>query len=171
MTAQSSNVGKLKTLSVAPDTLVSTKHAFQIIRKKPIDSRNRTSLSDNTTPAADSAPTLNGEVLKLLGMFESWLWFLLLQSIKLLSPTKKKTSEDMEEDVDFKTNKQIYCQLLRATVNKNKSFGKNRPSHPLAGPACSGQRRSEAHTMAASISAVSASCPWGSVCPLTAPFN
>lgn len=41
---------------------------------------------------ADAAPGLNREeVLKLLSIFESRLAFLLLQSIKLLSPAKKKT--------------------------------------------------------------------------------
>lgn len=48
--------------------------------------------SDESTPAADSSPSLNREeVIKLLSIFESRLSFLLLQSIKLLSSTKKKT--------------------------------------------------------------------------------
>jgi hypothetical protein len=45
-----------------------------------------------TTPVADSSPSLNREeVTKLLSIFESRLSVLLLQSIKLLSSTKKKT--------------------------------------------------------------------------------
>uniref|UniRef100_A0A8C2SHZ0 Erythroid differentiation regulatory factor 1 n=1 Tax=Capra hircus TaxID=9925 RepID=A0A8C2SHZ0_CAPHI len=73
--------------------------------------------------SADSSPSLNREeVTKLLSIFESRLSFLLLQSIKLLSSAKKKTSSILDEDVLLKTNKQVYSQLLRATANKNASL-------------------------------------------------
>ncbi|KAM5240662.1 erythroid differentiation-related factor 1 isoform 2-T2 [Hipposideros larvatus] len=119
MTSQNSNVGKLKTLSGALDIMVRTKHAFQLIRKELVEESAQPQ-SDETTPAADSCPSLNREeVVKLLSIFESRLSFLLLQSIKLLSSTKKKTSNNNEEDVALTTNKRIYSQLLRATANKN----------------------------------------------------
>ncbi|KAF3828010.1 hypothetical protein GH733_001245 [Mirounga leonina] len=119
MTSQNSNVGKLKTLSGALDIMVRTKHAFQLIRKELVEEFDQPK-SDESTPAADSSPSLNREeVIKLLSIFESRLSFLLLQSIKLLSSTKKKTSSNTEEDVVLKTNKQIYSQLLRAIANKN----------------------------------------------------
>ncbi|XP_068404847.1 erythroid differentiation-related factor 1 isoform X4 [Eschrichtius robustus] len=122
MTSQNSNIGKLKTLSGALDTMVRTKHAFQLIRKELVEEFDQPK-SEETPPAADSSPSLNREeVIKLLGIFESRLSFLLLQSIKLLSSTKKKTSSNLEEDVVLKTNKQIYSQLLRATANKNASL-------------------------------------------------
>ncbi|XP_045882905.1 erythroid differentiation-related factor 1 isoform X4 [Meles meles] len=118
MTSQNSNVGKLKTLSGALDIMVRTKHAFQLIRKELVEEFDQPK-SDESTPAADSSPSLNREeVIKLLSIFESRLSFLLLQSIKLLSSTKKKTSSNTEDDVVLKTNKQIYSQLLRATANK-----------------------------------------------------
>lgn len=48
--------------------------------------------SAEAPPAADPSPSLNQEeVMKLLSIFESRLSFLLLQSVKLLSSTKKKT--------------------------------------------------------------------------------
>ncbi|XP_012579285.1 PREDICTED: erythroid differentiation-related factor 1 isoform X3 [Condylura cristata] len=119
MTSQNSNVGKLKTLSGALDIMVRTKQAFQLLRKELVeefDQRN----SDETSPAAESSPSLNREeVIKLLSIFESRLSFLLLQSIKLLSAAKKKTSSNIDEDVVLRTNKQIYSQLLRATANRN----------------------------------------------------
>ncbi|XP_059254770.1 erythroid differentiation-related factor 1 isoform X3 [Mustela nigripes] len=119
MTSQNSNVGKLKTLSGALDIMVRTKHAFQLIRKELVEEFDQPK-SDESTPAADSSPSLNREeVVKLLSIFESRLSFLLLQSIKLLSSTKKKTSSNTEDDAVLKTNKQIYSQLLRATANKN----------------------------------------------------
>nr|XP_019597768.1 PREDICTED: erythroid differentiation-related factor 1 isoform X2 [Rhinolophus sinicus] len=119
MTSQNSNVGKLKTLSGALDIMVRTKHAFQLIRKELVEELAQPK-SEETTPVADSSPSLNREeVIKLLSIFESRLSFLLLQSIKLLSSTKKKTSSNIEEDVALTTNKQIYSQLLRATANRN----------------------------------------------------
>uniref|UniRef100_A0A8C9MDH4 Erythroid differentiation regulatory factor 1 n=1 Tax=Panthera tigris altaica TaxID=74533 RepID=A0A8C9MDH4_PANTA len=121
MTSQNSNVGKLKTLSGALDIMVRTKHAFQLIRKELVEEFDQPK-SDESAPAADPSPGLSREeVIKLLSIFESRLSFLLLQSIKLLSSTKKKTS-NTEEDVVLKTNKQIYSQLLRATANRNSTL-------------------------------------------------
>lgn len=57
--------------------------------------------------------------MKLLSIFESRMSFLLLQSIKLLTSTKKKTGGVNEEEVTLKTNKQVYSLLLRATANKS----------------------------------------------------
>ncbi|KAM9617792.1 erythroid differentiation-related factor 1 isoform 4-T4 [Trichechus inunguis] len=117
MTSQNSNVGKLKTLSGALDIMVRTKHAFQLIRKELVEEFDQPE-SDGPAPAAESSRGLDQEeVTKLLSIFESRLSFLLLQSVKLLSSTKKKTS-NTEEDVVLKANKQIYSQLLRATADR-----------------------------------------------------
>ncbi|XP_054949428.1 erythroid differentiation-related factor 1 isoform X3 [Pan paniscus] len=118
MTSQNSNVGKLKTLSGALDIMVRTEHAFQLIQKELIEEFGQPKSGD-AAAAADASPSLNREeVMKLLSIFESRLSFLLLQSIKLLSSTKKKTSNNIEDDTILKTNKHIYSQLLRATANK-----------------------------------------------------
>ncbi|XP_069867492.1 erythroid differentiation-related factor 1 isoform X4 [Dipodomys merriami] len=118
MTSQNSNVGKLKTLSGALDIMVRTEHAFQLIQKELMEEFDQPK-DGGTAPAADSSPGLNREeVTKLLSIFESRLSFLLLQSIKLLSSTKKKAS-NIEEDAVLKNNKQVYSQLLRATANKS----------------------------------------------------
>ncbi|KAF7485956.1 Hypothetical predicted protein [Marmota monax] len=102
--------------------MVRTEHAFQLIRKELVEEFDQPK-GGETSPAADSSPSLNREeVIKLLSIFESRLSFLLLQSIKLLSSTKKKTSNNIEEDGLLKSNKQIYSQLLRATANKSASL-------------------------------------------------
>nr|XP_035125310.2 erythroid differentiation-related factor 1 isoform X2 [Callithrix jacchus] len=119
MTSQNSNVGKLKTLSGALDIMVRTEHAFQLIQKELVEEFGQPKSGD-AAPAADASPSLSREeVMKLLSIFESRLSFLLLQSIKLLSSAKKKTSNNIEEDTVLKTNKHIYSQLLRATANKS----------------------------------------------------
>ncbi|XP_017656816.1 erythroid differentiation-related factor 1 isoform X2 [Nannospalax galili] len=118
MTSQNSNVGKLKTLSGALDIMVRTEHAFQLIRKELMEECDQPK-GGEAAPAADSSPNLNREeVIKLLSIFESRLSFLLLQSIRLLSSSKKKSS-NIEEDAILRTNKQIYSQLLRASANKS----------------------------------------------------
>ncbi|XP_006867493.1 PREDICTED: erythroid differentiation-related factor 1 isoform X2 [Chrysochloris asiatica] len=119
MTSQNSNVGKLKTLSGALDLMVRTKHAFRLLREELTEESEQVSAGDETAPTADSSPSINrDEVIKLLSIFESRLSFLLLHSIKLLSSTKKKAS-NQEEDAVLKANKLIYSQLLRATANRN----------------------------------------------------
>lgn len=71
----------------------------------------------------DSPAGLNKEeVLKLLGIFESRMSFLLLQSIKLLTSSKRKIGGTNEEEAVLKTNKQVYSLLLRATANKGLSL-------------------------------------------------
>lgn len=121
MSSQNSNVGKLKTLSGALDIMVRTEHAFQLIRKELVEECDQPK-NDEATPAADSSPNLNREeVIKLLSIFESRLSFLLLQSIKLMSSSKRKMS-NTEDDAALQTNKQIYSQLLRATANRNSTL-------------------------------------------------
>ncbi|XP_066210931.1 erythroid differentiation-related factor 1 isoform X2 [Saccopteryx leptura] len=122
MTGQNSNVGKLKTLSGALDIMVRTKHAFQLIRKELVEELDQAK-SAASSPAAEAAPSLSREeVLRLLSIFESRLSFLLLQSIKLLSPGRRRASNNVEEDLALRANKQIYSQLLRATADRNTSL-------------------------------------------------
>ncbi|XP_036907064.1 erythroid differentiation-related factor 1 isoform X5 [Sturnira hondurensis] len=122
MAGQNSNVGKLKTLSGALDIMVRTTHAFQLMRKELVEESGQPK-SDAPSPAADSAPGLNREeALKLLSIFESRLSFLLLQSIRLLAPGKKKASSDVEGDAALRINKHVYSQLLRATASRDTSL-------------------------------------------------
>ncbi|XP_067389494.1 erythroid differentiation-related factor 1 [Emydura macquarii macquarii] len=124
MASQNSSAGKLKTLSGALDILIKTRCAFQLIRKElsaECEQINEdVKSSDVKTPPSDSSSNLNkDEVIKLLSIFESRLSFLLLQSIKLLTSTKKKIGGSNEEEQVLKTNKQVYSLLLRATANKS----------------------------------------------------
>uniref|UniRef100_A0A8B9MKR7 Erythroid differentiation regulatory factor 1 n=1 Tax=Accipiter nisus TaxID=211598 RepID=A0A8B9MKR7_9AVES len=123
MASQNSSAGKLKTLFGALDIMVKAKGAFQLIRKELVaeseqKSKDKSS-AENVSPN-DSPTGLNKEeVLKLLSIFESRMSFLLLQSIKLLTSTRKKIGGINEEEVVLKTNKQVYSLLLRATANKS----------------------------------------------------
>uniref|UniRef100_A0A8C3RV05 Erythroid differentiation regulatory factor 1 n=1 Tax=Chelydra serpentina TaxID=8475 RepID=A0A8C3RV05_CHESE len=120
MASQNSSAGKLKTLSGALDILIKTQCAFQLIRKELLVINEDVKSSDEKTPPGDSSSNLNkDEVIKLLSIFESRLSFLLLQSIKLLTSTKKKIGGSNEEEEVLKTNKQVYSLLLRATANKS----------------------------------------------------
>uniref|UniRef100_A0A8C0IUS1 Erythroid differentiation-related factor 1 n=1 Tax=Chelonoidis abingdonii TaxID=106734 RepID=A0A8C0IUS1_CHEAB len=121
MASQNSSAGKLKTLSGALDILIKTQCAFQLIRKELLaECEQDVKSNDEKTPRGDSSSNLNkDEVIKLLSIFESRLSFLLLQSIKLLTSTKKKIRGSNEEEEVLKTNKQVYSLLLRATANKN----------------------------------------------------
>uniref|UniRef100_A0A8C8VDN5 Erythroid differentiation regulatory factor 1 n=1 Tax=Pelusios castaneus TaxID=367368 RepID=A0A8C8VDN5_9SAUR len=124
MASQNSSAGKLKTLSGALDILKKTQCAFQLIRKElsaEYEQINEDVKSrDVKIPPNDSSSNLNkDEVIKLLSIFESRLSFLLLQSIKLLTSTKKKIGGSNEEEEVLKTNKQVYSLLLRATANKS----------------------------------------------------
>uniref|UniRef100_A0A8D2MYM1 Erythroid differentiation regulatory factor 1 n=1 Tax=Zonotrichia albicollis TaxID=44394 RepID=A0A8D2MYM1_ZONAL len=84
---QNSSAGKLKTLSGALDIMTKTKGAFQLIRKELVAETEQV----KDVSVSDSSAGLNKEeVLKLLGIFESRMSFLLLQSIKLLTSSKKK---------------------------------------------------------------------------------
>ncbi|OPJ84078.1 erythroid differentiation-related factor 1 isoform B [Patagioenas fasciata monilis] len=123
MTSQNSSAGKLKTLFGALDIMAKTTGAFQLIRKELVAESEQISKdkgnAENMSPNDSSAGLNKEEVLKLLGIFESRMSFLLLQSIKLLTSTKKKIGGINEEDVVLKTNKQVYSLLLRATANKS----------------------------------------------------
>uniref|UniRef100_A0A8B9U6T2 Erythroid differentiation regulatory factor 1 n=1 Tax=Anas zonorhyncha TaxID=75864 RepID=A0A8B9U6T2_9AVES len=123
MASQNSSAGKLKTLFGALDIMVKTKCAFQLIRKELAAESEQISKDESNTENTstnDSSTGLNKEeVLKLLSIFESRMSFLLLQSIKLLTSTKKKSGAISEEEITLKTNKQVYSLLLRATANKN----------------------------------------------------
>ncbi|KFP42466.1 Erythroid differentiation-related factor 1, partial [Chlamydotis macqueenii] len=120
---QNSSAGKLKTLFGALDIMAKTRSAFQLIRKELVAESEEISKdessAENASPHDSSAGLNKEEVLKLLGIFESRLSFLLLQSIKLLTSTKKKIGGINEEEVALKTNKQVYSLLLRATANKS----------------------------------------------------
>ncbi|XP_044301538.1 erythroid differentiation-related factor 1 isoform X1 [Varanus komodoensis] len=124
MASQSSNTGKLKTLSGALDVMIQTQSVFQLIRKELAAEYEQRLEGDKSStervPAEDSSNSLNKEeVSKLLGIFESRLSFLLLQSIKLLTSTKKKVVGNTEEDNILKANKYVYSLLLRSAANKN----------------------------------------------------
>ncbi|XP_060624598.2 erythroid differentiation-related factor 1 isoform X2 [Anolis sagrei] len=127
MASQNSAVGKLKTLSGALDILIQTQSVFQLIRKE-LAAEHEQGLEDDKNklermPVEDSSTCLNKEeVLKLLGIFESRLSFLLLQSIKLLTSTKKKAGANSEEDEILKTNKYVYSLLLRSAAKKNSTL-------------------------------------------------
>ncbi|XP_028916371.1 erythroid differentiation-related factor 1 isoform X2 [Ornithorhynchus anatinus] len=116
MASQNSNAGKLKTLSGALDVMMKTQQAFQLIRREfgePDQGAEPPASGDPSTAVSRE------EVLKLLGIFESRLSFLLLQSIKLLSAVKKKTSGGGgEEEAVLKTNKRMYSLLLRASADR-----------------------------------------------------
>ncbi|XP_062988856.1 erythroid differentiation-related factor 1 isoform X2 [Elgaria multicarinata webbii] len=124
MASQNSSPGKLKTLSGALDIMIQTQSVFQLIRKELV-AEYEPRLGDDTSnaervPNENSSTSLNKEeVLKLLGIFESRLSFLLLQSIKLLTSTKKKVGSNSEEEKNLKTNKYVYSLLLRSAANKN----------------------------------------------------
>lgn len=124
MASQNSSAGKLKTLFGALDIMAKTKGAFQLIRKALVAESEQISegksAAENMSPT-DSSTSLNKEeVLKLLSIFESRMSFLLLQSIKLLTSTKKKIGRGInEEEAALQTNKQVYSLLLRATANRS----------------------------------------------------
>ncbi|NXH84848.1 EDRF1 factor, partial [Edolisoma coerulescens] len=126
MASQNSSAGKLKTLSGALDIMTKTKGAFQLIRKELVAESEQMSRDESPAESIsvnDSSAGLNKEeVLKLLGIFESRMSFLLLQSIKLLTSSKKKIGGTNEEEAVLKTNKQVYSLLLRATANKGLSL-------------------------------------------------
>ncbi|XP_030058807.1 erythroid differentiation-related factor 1 [Microcaecilia unicolor] len=117
MASQNSSAGKLKTLSGALDIMVNTQCAFHLIRNELV-----TDCEQDASEGSSSSASFNkGEILKLLSIFESRLSFLLLQLIKLLTSTKKKSSGSKEEAV-LQNNKQVYSILLRAIANKATSL-------------------------------------------------
>ncbi|KFQ33709.1 Erythroid differentiation-related factor 1, partial [Merops nubicus] len=122
MASQNSSAGKLKTLFGALDIMAKTKGAFQLIRQELVAESEQVSKDKSSAESIslhDSSAGLNKEeLLKLLSIFESRI-FLLLQSIKLLTSTKKKLGGITEEEVALKTNKQVYSLLLRATAERS----------------------------------------------------
>ncbi|XP_060097422.1 erythroid differentiation-related factor 1 [Heteronotia binoei] len=124
MASQNSSGGKLKTLYGALDIMTQSHSVFHLIRKELVgeceqgleDGKN----SAEKVPTENSSASLNKEELsKLFSIFESRLSFLLLQSIKLLTSTKKKMGGNIEEEDILKTNKYVYSLLLRSVANKN----------------------------------------------------
>ncbi|XP_036402588.1 erythroid differentiation-related factor 1 isoform X2 [Megalops cyprinoides] len=117
MSGQSSNAAKLKTLSGALEIMTETRHAFQLIHKELLEEQREAESPDATEQSGppDSAASsgLNTqEVLKLVGVFEPSISFLLLHLVKLMTASKRKPSVKEEEAV--KTYKQVYSRLLRA---------------------------------------------------------
>ncbi|XP_074088294.1 erythroid differentiation-related factor 1 isoform X4 [Macrotis lagotis] len=120
MASQNSNAGKLKTLSGALDIMMKTERAFQLIRTELLEEGDQSKSDESSTVPEPSAANLHREeIIKLLGIFESRLAFVLLHSIKLLSSAKKKMSHSEDEEGLLKTNKQVYSHLLRATANQH----------------------------------------------------
>ncbi|XP_048361736.1 erythroid differentiation-related factor 1 isoform X2 [Sphaerodactylus townsendi] len=124
MASQNSSSGKLKTLHGALDIMIQTHSVFHFMRKELVGECEQ-GLEDGKSNAEkisteNSSVSLNKEeVSKLLSIFESRLSFLLLQSIKLLTSTKKKMGGNIEEEDILKANKNIYSLLLRSVANKN----------------------------------------------------
>ncbi|KAL8187207.1 UNVERIFIED_CONTAM: Erythroid differentiation- factor 1, partial [Gekko kuhli] len=95
MASQNSSGGKLKTLYGALDIMAQSHSVFHLMRKELVGECDQ-GLEDGKS-SAEKVPTENSsvslnkeEISKLLSIFESRLSFLLLQSIKLLTSTKKK---------------------------------------------------------------------------------
>ncbi|KAJ8360191.1 hypothetical protein SKAU_G00167160 [Synaphobranchus kaupii] len=117
MSAQNSNAAKLKTLSGALEIMTETRHAFRLIHKELLEEQSEAEApgaSESLTVSESSASSgLNTqEVLKLVGVFEPSISFLLLHTVKLLTASKRKPSVKEEEAV--KMYKQVYSKLLRA---------------------------------------------------------
>ncbi|XP_066536733.1 erythroid differentiation-related factor 1 [Hoplias malabaricus] len=125
MTGQNSSAVKLKTLTGALEIMRETRHAFRIIHKElqEQEQQETAALEDKSKPEesceAFDNPASSGlnteEVLKLIGVFEPSISFLLLQLVKLSTTSKRKPSCKEEEQV--KVYKQVYSQLLRAEKN------------------------------------------------------
>ncbi|XP_061084487.1 erythroid differentiation-related factor 1 isoform X3 [Conger conger] len=140
MSGQNSNTAKLKTLSGALEIMVQTRHAFQLIHQELLQEQSEVRISaprwspqetgqslttgrgqadapgaTETVTASDgsaSSGVNTQEVLKLVGVFEPSISFLLLHLVKLLSAGKRKPSVKEEDSV--KLYKQVYSKLLRA---------------------------------------------------------
>lgn len=123
MAAQSSSGAKLKSLTAALEIMTDTRHAFQLIHQE-MEEESPTELrtcdqaqlmacaADGRASSSSSPSGLNlEEVMKLVGVFEPSVTFLLLQLVKLLAATKRKPSKDEEL---LKTYKGVYSKLLRA---------------------------------------------------------
>ncbi|XP_017287717.1 erythroid differentiation-related factor 1 isoform X2 [Kryptolebias marmoratus] len=122
MAGQSSSVAKLKSLIGALEIMTETRHAFQLIHKELLEEQADSS-EPAATESADSPDVASGstsgldlhEVMKLIGVFEPSLSFLLLQAIKLMTTIKRKPSNKDEETM--KIYKNVYSKLLRTEKN------------------------------------------------------
>lgn len=123
MAGQSSSAVKLKTLTGALEIMCETRHAFSLIYKELQEQQQREEVvrEDMAKPdeSSEDSPASTGlntqEVVKLIGIFEPSISFLLLQLIKLSTTSKRKPSSKEEELV--KVYKQVYSRLLRAEKN------------------------------------------------------
>uniref|UniRef100_A0A4W3HMU9 Erythroid differentiation regulatory factor 1 n=1 Tax=Callorhinchus milii TaxID=7868 RepID=A0A4W3HMU9_CALMI len=117
MANQNSNTSKLKTVSGALDIMIASEYAFQLIHCEGIDQEHP---SDGNASEIDSSSSLNREeLLKLINIFEARLSFLLLQLIKLLTTSKRKSSAFADDQMTLRNYKHAYSTLLRATAEKN----------------------------------------------------
>ncbi|XP_037542294.1 erythroid differentiation-related factor 1 [Nematolebias whitei] len=122
MAGQSSSVAKLKSLTGALEIMTETRHAFQLIRQEMLEEQAESS-EPPATESAGSPDAASGstsgldlqEVIKLIGVFEPSFSFLLLQTIKLMTTTKRKPSNKDEEAM--KNYKHVYSKLLRTEKN------------------------------------------------------
>lgn len=117
MSGQNSSAAKLKTLSGALEIMTETRHAFLLIHTELLADQAEADApgAAETSTASDSSASSSlstQEVLKLVGVFEPSISFLLLHLVKLLSTGKRKPSVKEEEAV--KLYKQVYSKLLRA---------------------------------------------------------
>ncbi|XP_035256758.1 erythroid differentiation-related factor 1 [Anguilla anguilla] len=117
MSGQNSSAAKLKTLSGALEIMTETRHAFRLIHTELLADQAEADAPGavETSTASDgsaSSGLSTQEVLKLVGVFEPSISFLLLHLVKLLSTGKRKPSVKEEEAV--KLYKQVYSKLLRA---------------------------------------------------------
>ncbi|XP_029926782.1 erythroid differentiation-related factor 1 isoform X2 [Myripristis murdjan] len=123
MAGQSSSGAKLKTLTGALEIMTETCYAFQIIHKELLEEQTQLKKSDpaepTENPEAPESPSSSGlnlqEVMKLIGVFEPSLSFLLLQLVKLMTAMKRKPSN--KDDEQLKLYKNVYSKLLRAEKN------------------------------------------------------
>ncbi|MBN3290067.1 EDRF1 factor, partial [Polypterus senegalus] len=118
MAGMSSNAAKLKTLTATLDIISDTRLAFEMIHKEMLEEQkqnlNGAGECDSNGADTNSSNGLNTEeVEKLINIFEPSLSFLLLQLVKLMTATKKKSS-GTTEDGTVKKYKQVYSSLLRA---------------------------------------------------------
>ncbi|XP_076834302.1 erythroid differentiation-related factor 1 [Brachyhypopomus gauderio] len=120
MSGQSSSAVKLKTLTGALDIMSETRHAFTLIHKDLEEQQSREAVASEDQDGPEESPesldsSTTGvniqEVVKLIGVFEASFSFLLLQLVKLMTTSKRKTSK--EEEL-VKVYKQVYSKLLRA---------------------------------------------------------
>ncbi|XP_053731650.1 erythroid differentiation-related factor 1 isoform X1 [Synchiropus splendidus] len=135
MAGKTSSDAKLKSLTAALEIMSETCHAFRLIEKELQEEQVSLSgtddckvtaymsvvlQSESNKPAAVSPDVASGappgldlqEVVKLISVFESSFSFLLLETIRLLTTQRRKTSHKEEEQL--RTYKSVYAKLLRS---------------------------------------------------------